>query len=107
MRQCQTRAKTSLIEDGMTADEAEEAVQPPSSAEKLETDRDRPSEAANRDRPFIHSDDSEPENVHNLKQFSISLKRVWYIEMAVEKGCKSIQIVPYKSGAKPKFIFMI
>ena len=70
---------SSLMEDGMDADDAAEAVQPLS--ESPETDSD---ESSN-----LHGEE-DPENPHKLRQCSISLKRMGYIEKAVKKGCKSI-----------------
>ena len=90
MRQCQIRARDVLIEDGMDADEAAEAVQPLLTAETHETDGE--------------SDKEDPGNPHKLRKCSISLKRIGYIENAVKGGFRSILFVSYKSGTIRKYI---
>ena len=92
--QCKIKARTVLIEDGMDADEAIEAVQLPSSATTLETDGES-----------YDSDEEEARNIHKLKKCSISIKRFWYIEEAVKRGCRSVQFFPFNRNAKPKPIF--
>ena len=81
------------MKDGMNADEAAEAVQPP--PESPESDSD---ESSN-----LH-DEEDPGNPHKLRKCSISLKRMGYIEKAVKKGCKSILFRYYKSSTVPKLI---
>ena len=65
------------MKDGMGADEAAEAVQPPS--ESSETDSD--------DSSNLH-DEEDLGNPHKLKKCLISLKRVDYIEKAGKRGSK-------------------
>ena len=64
----------------MNADEAAEAVRPPSTAQQT-----------GRDRPSIFSENS-PGNPHKFKKCFVSLNRVGYIEDAVKKGCRSILV---------------
>ena len=81
----------------MEADEAAEAVQLPSSAQQMDSER-----------PTIQYDagEDDPGNPHKLRKCSILLKRVGYIEEAVERGCKSVRFtVSSKSRqAWPKII---
>ena len=83
---CLTRARASLIGDGMDADEAAEAVQPPSSAKQIGR---------------LQNSSADPENPHNkLKKCSISLKRLWYIEESVKSGKTILFVNKSKPGRK-------
>ena len=64
LRQCQFRARDRLIEDGMNADEAAEAVQPPLGAEKPDTKIDSD-----------ESDEEDSGNPHKLRKCSVGWKK--------------------------------
>ena len=86
MIECKIRARASLIEDGMDADEAEEAVQLPSSAETSESD-----DSSDRSSILCKNEEKDPGNPHELKKcFIYSLKRQWYTEEAAKKGYRSV-----------------
>ena len=92
MKQCQIKVRDFLIEDGMVAAEAVEAVQPPPSAIECA-------------RPCESDEEDDPENPHKLRKCFISLKRVGYIEEATKRGCRSILLVPKSNSYQAKFIW--
>ena len=48
--------------------------------------------------------EDEASSTMKLKKFSIRLKRFWYIELAVEKGCRAV-LMPKNRNVKPKPIW--
>lgn len=79
MIQCRSKARASLIEDGLDKDEALAAVEPSSTDLKKMDVGSQTSES-----------EDETQNPFKLKRFSIRLKRVRYIEQAVKKGYPSV-----------------
>ena len=97
MKQCKIIARDFLIKDGMNADDAEEAIQPPSNTEMPETLNDRSSTYCER---------SKDDNPHKLQKCFISLKRILYIEEAVKRGCRSILYVSNPNYIQKKIRFL-
>lgn len=96
IRICQVKARLSLIEDGMNEEEAALAVEPPLNGVE---NSDGITENI-----LDSSMEDEASSTMKLKKFSIRLKRFWYIELAVEKGCRAV-LMPKNRNFKPKPIW--
>ena len=99
MIHCKLKARTALIEDGMSEEEALLAVEPPSL---------NITESADERDDVDLSDDDVNNNPFKLKKCSIRIRKLWYIEQAMELGCKSVWIPPKgsnRNSCKPKPIW--
>lgn len=102
---CQVRARANLIEDGMDPDETFLAVQIPEGMKKRTT---AASAGGNKGRPWKNQGNrilrEERLGGHDhskLKACSVYLKRLTYLENAVEKGCRSMVMQQYN---KPRLV---
>ena len=89
---CQLKARTALLEDGMNEEEALLAVEPPVGNN---TNQFNAVDGEHKNKKRFSEDRNNP---YELKRCSIRLRKLWYIEKAVDFGCTTIWMPPKSSN---------